>query len=166
MDTRDLSPEIAPPDGLEERTVARLRQEGLLRSPRPRWHLVAAAVVLFASGAAAGGGWRAVGDSSTTDPRFLLLLHDGPGITRENEEPAVDAYRRWAAELRQEGRFVTGERLARDTVIVPSGPVKDVGVSGFFIVSAPNLADAIALAGSAPHVARGRQFTVRPIDTP
>ena len=164
MDTGQLSPDVAPPDGLEERTVARLRREGLLRARR-RWPLAAAAVVIFASGVAAGAGWRDP-NPSATDPRFLLLLHGEGTAGGEDERSAVEAYRAWAATLRQQGRFVTGERLSRDSVAVPSGSANDEPVGGFFIVSAASLADAVAVAESAPHVGRGGHIVVRPIDTP
>lgn len=166
MDTRELSPEVTPPGGLEERTVARLRQQGVLRPRRRRWRLAAAAVLIFASGAAAGGGWRSASDPFVTDPRFLLLLYGEGTAVGEDERLAVEAYRAWAAKLRQEGRFVTGERLARDSVAVPSGTVTDEPLGGFFIVSAGSLADAVAVARSAPHMARGGQIIVRAIDTP
>jgi hypothetical protein len=165
MDTGQLSPDVAPPDELEERTVARLRREGLLRARR-RWPLVAAAVVIFAAGVAAGAGWRNPGSPSATDPRFLLLLHGAGTAGGEDERLTVEAYRAWAAKLRHEGRVVTGERLSRNSVAVPSDAVNAEPLGGFFIVSAASLADAVAVAESAPHVARGGHIVVRPIDTP
>jgi hypothetical protein len=99
-------------------------------------------------------------------PRFLLLLHgsEAPG---GDEARVVAAYRAWAGDLREQGRFVTGERLGGAAVAVPAPVASSVAaaeVQGYFVVSASDLEDATLVARSCPHVARGGRIVVRPID--
>jgi hypothetical protein len=170
MEPEDLPREIAPPPDLEERSVARLRREGLLRPATgraPWWASAAAAVLLFAAGAWSGVMWA---NARTADvprsPRFLLLLH-GAASSPGEEARTAQAYGAWAARLRNQGRAITGERLGPQAVVVPPAPAPDAGaLQGYFVVSAADLADAIAVAEASPHVARGGQVIVRPIDTP
>jgi hypothetical protein len=175
MSLDQLPREIAPPSTLEERTVARLRDERLVqadahlwsahRRPSVWWQAIAAGVI-FAAGAALGAAWNASREVAPLQPRFLLLLHGATTDSAGDEQDAVAAYRRWAIGLRDDGRFVAGERLAPEATVVPSGPAPEDAVEGYFIVSAADLTDATTIARSMPHVERGGRVVVRRIDTP
>jgi hypothetical protein len=165
-----LPRELAPPPSLEDRTVTALRNEGLLRAGQPRRHIfqAAAAVLLFVTGLAIG---RTTGSTLPVveepgAPRFLLLLHGGPsGVSAEAEAALVNEYRAWAIGLRQAGRFVSGERLSDVAAIAPTGTLPQVeDLRGFFLISAANLDDALAMARTCPHARRGGLVVVRPID--
>jgi hypothetical protein len=163
-----LPKEIAPPPGLEERVVARLRAQSLLR-PRSRWLQAAAAVVLLASGFGIGRMTSQI--ESTPAPaasnRYLLLLTKAD--TSGDDAARAARYGQWAVEQRAAGRQISGERLADNGLAVtPAGssPAADVAVQGFFIVSAASLEDAATVARSSPHVHAGGTVIVRPIDTP
>jgi hypothetical protein len=168
MDIEPLPRDVSPDARLEERTVARLRAGGLLVRParRPWWQL-AAAVAIFAAGALSGASWAGVDDASGAgQPRYLLLLHGGIAGDAAEEARAVDAYRAWAMQLHAAGRYVDGERLADTAVTVPAGDPGNDAPQGYFVVSAASLDDAVSVASSTPHVARGGRIVVRPIDTP
>jgi hypothetical protein len=171
MSSENLPRELPPPPTLEDRTVRRLRDEGLLdmparvRSPRRTWRRLAAAVVVFAAGAASGM-WVSGRDASVPQPRFLLLLHGASTAAGDEEQTAVAAYREWAVALRNQGRYVAGERLGAQAAVVPEGGDTADAVQGYFVVSATSLDDAAVVAASMPHVARGGRVVVRPIDTP
>src|SRR5687768_13932628 len=95
-----LPRELAPGAALEERTVARLRQAGLLRPPpRSRWWMAAAAVAIFFGGVAAGRAW-APSPLALDQPRFMLLLHGDVAGAEVDEMTLVEEYRAWAASLR------------------------------------------------------------------
>jgi len=168
----DLPRELPPPPALEDRVVMALADDGLLRELAPRrrrwWMHTAAAVLLFASGAVAGAMWDGGGaPAAPGQPRFLLLLEGGEPVSPEEEMRIVEAYRAWAGGLRNAGRFITGERLGPAATVVPSAAVDDANrLQGYFVVSAPDLADAAAVAKASPHVVRGGRIIVRPIDTP
>ena len=165
-----LPPDVTPDSSLEDRVVETLAREQLLKRSRPSaasrgWQLAAAAV-LFAAGAVAGTAWHRASQPVVTQPRYLLLLHGASTASAADERNAVAAYRAWATRLAGEGRYVTGERLSAESRVVPPGGSATDPVQGYFIVSAASLGDAIAVAETAPHVARGGHIVVRPIDTP
>jgi hypothetical protein len=168
MDIEQLPREVMPGADLEDRTTARLQAAGLIRRPaHPRWWQLAAALVIFAAGAASGVAWVGAGqEPAAGQPRFLLVLLGGTTQTVDEEARAVNAYRAWARQLHDAGRYVTGERLSAQAVAVPGGEVPADAMQGYFIVSAATLADAVSVASTAPHVARGGRIVVRPIDTP
>ena len=166
MDFDRLPRELEPPAGLEERTVAALRREGLLRSRRFRargWLMAAASLLLFFSGLAAG---RALDRPTAPDtrPRFVLLLMDSPPAeSAEAEVRVVDAYRQWARNLRDEGRFVSGARLDSRSAQVPTVRDATEKLEGYFVISAASLDEAVSVARTCPHAARGGRIVVRPV---
>ena len=164
-----LSREVVPDNGLEDRTVRALTRARLLRSARarPAWLTVAAAIVLFAMGLTVGRAMpRPAAPAPGTDaPRFLLLLHGGPaGLGAEEEARVAAEYGAWAVGLREDGRFVSGERLGDEAAVVPAGHEDADGVRGFFMISASSFDEAVQVARSCPHARRGGRIVVRPID--
>lgn len=165
-----LPRELAPPHQLEDRMVAVLHREGLLRAGYPRRYVfqAAAAVLLFVTGFAIGRSTASTLPVAEEhrDPRFLLLLHGGPtGGSADEEAALVNEYRAWAVGLRQAGRFVSGERLSGVAAIAPTANLPQVeDLRGFFVISAANLDDALAMARTCPHARRGGHVVVRPID--
>src|SRR5262245_3817307 len=100
---RELGDGVAPPDGLEDETVARLGREGLLG--RPRRHrlaaalAVAAAVALFAAGLVVGERRGGAPAPDAGLKRYVLLLYDAPdeaSMTAADMEKRVSEYRDWA----------------------------------------------------------------------
>jgi hypothetical protein len=166
-----LPREIAPPPELEARVVSALRAEGLLK-PRARipWMQAAAAVVLLAGGIAIGRAMApAVPNPSAASgaSRFLFMLTDA--AVQGDDRATAEAYKQWAIEQRKAGRQISGERLANSGVAVVrggSGPIHAPEVQGFFVVSAQDIDEAVAVARSSPHVQSGGTILVRPIDTP
>lgn len=169
-----LAPEIEPPAHLEQRVIAGLRAAGAFNSRRRRWPLgqLVAAAAIFVAGLTAGVYGGRVGSAGReTGPRFLLLLYpDGASQARGSGEEAVAReYAAWAAGLRQSGRTVTGERLAREQRAEAGGAGAgslDSTLEGFFIVGADSLQQAVRLAEDSPHVRNGGRIVVRAIDTP
>lgn len=163
---------IDPNAALEDRTVMALRAHGLLRPAaltRRRWLMAAAAAALFIAGVATG---RIYGASASFDaqapsgPMFALLLYGEPTLdARTGEAQVVDEYRRWAVGLREQGRYINGERLgdAVRSIGVPAASPAAL-MRGFFIVSARDLDEALDIARSCPHVRRGGSIVVRPLD--
>jgi hypothetical protein len=92
----------------------------------------------------------------------LLLYGEATRAGGEGEAQLVDEYRRWAQGLSAGGRYVTGERL--DDAVVSVGPsVIAPALRGFFVLSAADFDEAVALARACPHATRGGQVIVRPI---
>jgi hypothetical protein len=162
MMLKSLARELDPPPGVRRDLVARLRREGLLRSPRG-WARLAAAAALLAAGFSLG--WLAArqlpprpGHSSS--PQFVFLLY---GAASDPSRDAVSEYGAWARRLAAEGRSVHGEKLAGPDVTI-GGPAPSSVPGGFFTIAAGSLDEARALAAAHPHVRRGGIIVVRQID--
>lgn len=168
------------PNDLEERIVASLRDRGALRpSPRawPRgWYLgglIAASLVAFFIGRTS---MPAGGSDPTAEPRWMLLLYEdeafqGPAPGREADY--VEEYSAWAAGLGQQGALVDGaELVAGGRLLDPDGtmglsgdlPLAGAGrLTGYFVIQAPTLDAAAAIARTSPHLAHRGRIAIRPM---
>ena len=173
----DLPRELSPRPEVEERIVAALRARGLIRTSwtRSRFaaRLVAAAagLALVAVGFAAGRGSAGRAEDAPAEPRFALFLLRGSELLPENpqeEAGRVEEYRSWARGLAGAGRFVSGEKLEdRGEQIgapagAPASPPEEE-VRGYFVISAGNFDEALAIARQCPHLRHGGRILVRPI---
>lgn len=180
-DLRRLAEGPAPPERLEGRVVSELRERGLLAatgSRRRRVLAAAAALVLFLAGMLAGRAWS--GSPAAEDrpaPRFALLLLGG--VERGPDEARrVEEYRAWADELARAGRLAAGEKLGPDAwllagtgdgsggVTLEAAPAahRAAPLSGFFLLSVEDPAEALEIARSCPHLRHGGRVLLRPIE--
>jgi hypothetical protein len=113
--------------------------------------------------------------------QYMLLLHQNPGtnasLPPESFKEIVQRYYAWSEKMRQQGRLVSGEKLAvgrirhirmRDGKPLSSdGPyaeAKDV-VGGFWVIEAKDDAEADAIARDCPHLWNDTNWVeLRPID--
>lgn len=159
----EFTREIVPPASLEDRVVEALKARSLLRRSRgtrlARAALaVAAGLLLFAGGFAAGLAQSRSGTPAAgAMPQFVLFLHEteATASTGIAEDELVDEYRAWARRVSADGHAIRGEKLK---------PEPGRTLSGFFIVDAPSLDAARAIAASCPHVRYGGRIDVREID--
>lgn len=161
--TTRVEKDVAPPDAVRARVVEGLRRDGVLRpgrrSTRP-WLQAAAALMLFAAGWIASS--VAVPDASR-HPRFMLLLL-GETSAPGDMAARVAEYGAWARAARGRGIATTGERLEAAGVSVGApAPAGLDALGGFFIVDAPSMDAARALAEGHPHVRHGGTIVVRPL---
>jgi hypothetical protein len=174
---RGLSRETPSPPQLEDRVVAALRQSGLIapRHRAPRLWFAAAAAGLFLAGWFGRGMATRPGAMSDQGPLYLLLLSQ---VHRHNVPPEVDLLQEtqdWALGIRSHNQLVRGERLAPKTELVQGTvgggepTVREVlgaPPSGFLLVRANSLPEAVALARACPHLRYGGSVTVHEVDTP
>lgn len=109
-----------------------------------------------------------------TDPAFLVLIRGGTFAERSPEEQAeiVEAFRVWAQQLHARNHLQASNqlserghtlvRLASDIAEEPLTRAPDY-VGGYFVITAPSYADALALAKECPHLDYGGTVEVRPI---
>lgn len=171
--------EAAP--ALEERVVGALRRGGLLAAPTPRWRgglvwagAAAAAVAIFFAGVLTGAARRPAVPPEF-QPTYALLLRTGPDYqetaTGEHERQRVQEYGAWARSVYQSGVEIRGEKLNDDSRLlneateqVPAaGAQESARLSGFFLINAPNLEEALRIARGCPHLRYGGTIEVRPI---
>ena len=173
-----LPREQAPPTTLEDRIVERLRERRQLRRSdhrargTRRWLLPLAASIL---GVALGWALRGVAvpaapPEAHESPLFLLLLSGDP-VAGPTGSERVALYRRWAIGLARAGVLVEAEKLTAEGVVLEgtSAPVRPLSIdaaapSGFFLIRAASLDEAVRLARECPHARLGGRVTVRPVD--
>ncbi|MEM7051708.1 MAG: YciI family protein [Acidobacteriota bacterium] len=175
-DERDLLPpdlelpsRLEPPAALEERVVSALRQRGLVRPAprRPRVPWLLAACLL----AALGGWWGRSLVETSTPPRaagdhYLLLLTEPRPLATDKPMPELVAeYAAWGAELAEEGKIIAAARLrpGGEHLKPPASPTGEeiAQVTGYFILIAPDLETARAIAATCPHLAYDGEISVR-----
>jgi hypothetical protein len=162
---------VTPNAHLEERVVGALAAKALVHraSPFRRWRPIgiAAAVIL-----SFGIGWGSSRLASTpqvsakTD-RWVMLLYQTPGAASHDPERVAE-YRTWAAQARDSGVVITGERLDNGgwslSWDVPQGHWFDsTAVSGYFVVQASDYQKALTIARTCPHVKYGGKIELRRI---
>ena len=97
----------------------------------------------------------------------LLLEPVDVVLDPDTEAARVAEYGAWAAEMAGQGMLEAGEKLADGGTIVGAeiaGPPPIERVTGFFIVSAGDAAEAARLAQDNPHVRHGGRIAVRRIE--
>lgn len=190
-----------PPDGLRGRTLEALRQRNLLGAPTIRRHRAlwpvswaAAIAVAFAIGLHVGNGGAMKGTKhppQAADQRapvvaappgeqYVLLLFESeayrPAPTPEGQRGRVREYGTWARGTAQGGRFVAGEKLAKDgrwcrvragkMEVAPLAVDRERGMlAGYFVVGATSYEEAVEIASGCPHLRYGGTIEVRRIES-
>jgi hypothetical protein len=164
---RDPSPE------LQRRVERTLRHRGLLATTRGPWHALGlAASLLLAAGLGFGAGRiRPAPEHGDPGQEFLLLLRED--ATYHDDRPVGDIvreYSAWADSLRRNDLLLLAEKLgdvhvdvvAPNVAFVPAP--QESPTTGFFLVRAPNLEAARAIAAASPHVKYGGRVVIRSVE--
>lgn len=169
---RKLERETPPPAELKESIIAQLQNEGQLKintDMKTNWTFrIAAGIIIFVAGGFLG--MKFGGGTTVINPTqgYVLLLHEDQGFTPGPGEQMFEEYSGWRKDLFDKGIVITGQELAdREAMIAPSGDVTVTEVnpekiSGYFILEAASLEEAVKLASSAPHLKYGGSIEVRP----
>ncbi len=136
----------------------------------------AIAVVGMVIGLTLGGRVDAPSEQAAeqTGNQYMLLLYEddsyqapAPGKMEER----IGEYSQWAQDVAATGKYVTGEKLTDDSLLLlPGGERSDVipaakqGVlEGYFVITAGDLEEAASIAKSCPHLRYGGAVSVRRI---
>jgi hypothetical protein len=166
-----LPREVEPPRALERRLVAELGRRGVLRRGAPtraRLAWAAGLLVAFALGWGLGGrsSSGAPAPSAAAGGQYLLLLYEPRPLDRPGGD-LVAEYSSWARGLARDGRLIVAEKLgAGETRLGVAEPTGSAGSAptGFFLIRASSLDDALAVARGCPHLVHGGEISVRPVD--
>jgi hypothetical protein len=185
-----LSREIPPPEALEERVVAALRDEGLIRqaegsAPGPparsgsifRPAAMAAGVLLMALLGFAGGRLTAVAPEAPRADYMLLVKPAAGGSVRLDADEELERFKEysaWYGSLASRGEMVGGEKLTDEPGIVLEGGSDGGGarersgsggeIEGYFLIRAGSDDEARRIASSCPHLRYGGVIELRRID--
>jgi hypothetical protein len=131
---------------------------------------------------AASGATASVPPAPSGGDEYMLLMfmrapHDAkapaPDRTSEGYRAIIAEYRAWAEARAAEGRLVSAEKLSDATRVmtgrgeslsIATSSKTDRVLGGYFLITAPTLEDAIALAKTHPHLKYGGEVEVRPIE--
>jgi hypothetical protein len=172
-----LPRELVPPQGLEARVVAALRDRGWLAAAQPRpnpWRLggaVAASLALLLAGFLLGrqGGHRG---QPPVMPSYLLILRPGADFNRErwSEARLLAETKAWARRQLGARHYVASEKLDDDGWVVKSSRIAGMSPmdlqdapDGFFVILASSDQEALAIARSCPFLRHGGRIEVRRI---
>jgi len=178
------------PRSLRDSTLQAVRERGLVgggmsRIPASWWAVSAAAAALMFVAGMGLGSRRSVAPVSeppvaaapAPGPRYALFLWEDARYLAPaaGEMPArVQEYSDWAGQLASAGRLVSGDELGMEgrEMRLESGTVAAGAVmpdsrrghlTGYFIVGAATLDEALEVARGCPHLKYGGSVEVRPI---
>jgi hypothetical protein len=112
-------------------------------------------------------------------PKFAVFLFEDASYrapTPDRMMERVKEYGSWARGLAESGRYVTGEKLAddgrfcrlEDGALAASGPQADARrgtLTGYFVIGAASLDEAMEVAKSCPHLKYGGTVEIRRLET-
>lgn len=172
-----LEHELQPAPGLEERIVKGLQREGLIRSGLPTQarllHPVLAAVaalVFLATGMLLQNFRQISSSNSMSENTYVVFLKKGHEYKEARNEKErrerIEQYRNWARDIKQKGVAISGTKLRDEIHFLGRGPtVKESEiVSGYFLIDAGSLQEAIRLSRTCPHLLYGGAIEVRRVD--
>ncbi len=167
-----LERELQPPAHLEEQLVNQLKFEGHIKENKMNnigkiIIAIAASILLFL-----GGAWYGKSSTSqisiTPEMGYMLLLHEDERFTPGEPMEMFQEYAAWMENTFARGVKITGQELVNEAVLirkgtpnVSQGDEAEVRTTGYFILEAKSLDEAIAVAQDNPHVKYGGTVEVK-----
>ncbi|MEQ9402411.1 MAG: hypothetical protein RIM99_02395 [Cyclobacteriaceae bacterium] len=166
-----LDREASPPKALEEQLVAALKNEGLLTKSITmntylKWAAsLAAAVLIFLSGIFYQQSQQtvsAVSENIIIEPTrgYALLLHEDENFTPGDPMEMFNEYSMWMENTFARGVKITGQELKNEATIVLTDQIsladnQNRRTTGYFLLEADSMEEAIEVAKENPHVKYG-----------
>jgi len=170
-----LEKETTPPARLEESIIAKLKSEGLIMTTRPRFLFLKYAASLAAALCLFFGGMFFESQRSAApagiDPAhgYMLILHEDAGFKQGEPRAMFEEYSNWMHKTLDRGVKIDGQELKNEAAIV-SGDRQvamlgaDAGekITGYFVIEAASMDEALEVAKDNPHVKYGGSIEVKP----
>lgn len=167
-----LEKELQPPVYLEQQLVNQLKFEGQIKEYKMN-NLgkiiigVAASILLFP-----GGAWHGKSTSTqvsiTPEMGYMLLPHEDDRFTPGDPMDMFQEYKSWMENTFARGVKITGQELVNETVLIRKGAPNEiqgqeveVWTTGYFILEASSMEEAIVVAQENPHVKYGGTVEVK-----
>jgi len=163
----------APPTALEDRVVAALQNEGLVKKTKSMNQYlkyavgIAASVALFFAGNYMG---RQTSASIEIDPLYgyMMILKEDAKFKPGDPMEMFQEYAAWMEGLFEKGVQITGQELKDNAWEVSAAGTKTIGseadsrVTGYFIIQANTEDQALAVVRDNPHIKYGGTIELKP----
>ncbi|MDW3193108.1 MAG: YciI family protein [Cytophagales bacterium] len=167
-----LEKELMPPTHIEEQLVNQLKFEGHIVKEN-KMNIgriiigIAASILLFL-----GGTWYGKTTSNqisiTPEMGYMLLLHEDEQFTPGDPIEMFEEYAAWMQNTFVRGVKITGHELVNEAVLIRKGKPNEAQgedaetrTTGYFILEANSLEEALAVAQENPHVKYGGTVEVK-----
>lgn len=167
-----LEKELQPPAHIEEQLVNQLKFAGHIVKEN-KMNIgrivigIAAGILLFL-----GGTWYGKSTSGhisiTPEMGYMLLLHEDEQFTPGDPMEMFEEYAAWMENTFARGVKITGQELVNEAVLVrkgvpneTQGEEAEIRTTGYFILEANSLEEALAVAQENPHVKYGGTVEVK-----
>lgn len=167
-----LEKELQPPVYLEDQLVNQLKFEGHIKENKMNSMgkiiiAIAASILLFL-----GGTWYGKSTNNqisiTPEMGYMLLLHEDERFVPGEPMEMFQEYATWMENTFARGVKITGQELVNEAVLIRKGVPQvnrgeeaEVKTTGYFILEANSLEEAIAVAQDNPHVKYGGTVEVK-----
>lgn len=177
MDQEELTPEEQaafkamasaqqPPPLLEDRIVAALKTEGLIKKTRTMNNYIkyaagiAASIIIFFTGNIIG---KQTQDVTEIDPLngYIMILKEDTNFKPGDPMQMFEEYANWMNDLYSKGVKITGQELKNEALEVTASSTTDLGedvarrTTGYFIIETKTEEEALAVVKDNPHLKYG-----------
>lgn len=154
---------IKPPKEMEEETILKLKNEGLIQSQSKMiWvYRVAAAMAFFALGYSV---FPYLNSNESPSYNYMLVLYEDANFKPGAPEDMFDEYSHWMQSIYQSGMAIDGQEMKPSSLLLEGTEVKNEAskrVGGYFVLSANSEQEAIRIAQSSPHLKYGGTIEVK-----
>lgn len=167
-----LSKEKKPPYALEKKLLNKLKDEGLIIRNKTRIYIkwaasIAASALLFISGVFYEKASQSKELEVDAKLGYLLLLREDDGFTPGEPMNMFNEYRNWMISTLEQGVKIKGQELKDESINVDKSGTSDLAVlqertTGYFILEAESLEQAVLIAQENPHIKYGGIIEVKP----
>jgi len=164
-----LEREKPPEPALEGRIINKLKSEDLIKTTNDmKAYLKWAATVAVIIVAYFLGVYSQQADPVKQEMAYMLILQEGAEFQPGEPTEMFTEYRDWMFSVDEKGIEITGQELKNQAVLVSAGQgidyleeAADGRVTGYFVLNAASLDEAIAMARDNPHIKYGGTIQVK-----
>ena len=166
-----LRREKTPPPHLEDKVVNKLKENGLIRKKDTiriiGWvSSIAASLIMFYLGTIYQQQTNTTMIEIEPTRGYMLILHEDEKFQPGEPMAMFNEYKAWMEGTFEQGVKITGQELKDNTVIVNKNGAKESSgeerTTGYFILEANSLEEAVKVAEANPHVKYGGSIEVKP----
>jgi|GEM_PF-1286002 len=169
-----LEKELQPPGSLEGKIVSQLYGEELIQNNKLKKRYmrtilaIAAAVLIFIGGIYVERESSVSPVSINPERGYMLILYEDQNFRAGDPATMAKEYGQWMQNTFARGVKITGQELDQRATVVGNGgqvtrmePCNEGKITGYFILEASSLEDALVVAKDNPHIKYGGTIAVK-----